>query len=668
MNKWPRQNGFYLVPAIALFFGVLAPLPASANIVESCVGVNCTVTFSFSGQAQIFTPPANAKNLSFEMAGAQGGKNGGGGGQVSGQLIEVPEQIYIFVGGAGATGGGIAGGFNGGGAAGSGSNFEGSGGGATDIRLGLDPSTRIAVAGGGGGRGGGTGSGGGTGGGLVAGSGKTAQGFGGLGGSQVSAGTGGAANGTGTAGSSGSLGIGGAGGTSTLFGGGGGGGGYFGGGGGGSDTDTCCTDAGGGGGGSSYTDAALITNVVHTAGLWPGAGRLLLRYQLAPVISEITSQVSGNQISFNIEFDDAVSGFELSDLIVNHSAGSCVSSALTGSGASYQLSVSDCDQGALSIVVNADSVSRSEVTGPIEEFESSSILIDTVGPSAYWGVPGSTQTLLEFSEPIQELELSDFEFTATDQSCSLTQLTELSPKLWEVATTGCEIGDFSIALLALSVLDQAGNSGPASTLTITFEAEIPEPPAPEVTDDTGLETESDTNQDAESETVDDQSDEIEQEVVDESEFQITPPASESVVRDEPAVPDDQDEGSDSLDQPTRQEIIRPEPAETRGDDPIESGGNTQEPNNDLDLGPSPSSQEDSLDSDPDEPAVDSDGFASPPASSLPQASQTVIIPAQGFQAGFGQNGWLVGIFSMGIFALVSGLIIARRGIPGVLSS
>jgi hypothetical protein len=59
---------------------------------------------------------------------------------------------------------------------------------------------------------------------------------------------------------------------------------------------------------------------------------------------------------------------------------------------------------------------------------------------------------------------------------------------------------------------------------------------------------------------------------------------------------------------------------------------------------------------------------SPPASSLPQASQTVTIPAQGAKPSFGEQFWLVGLLSIGTFALLAGLIVARRGIPGALSS
>ena len=255
-------------------------MPASASIVEECFDDQCTITFGFTGQIEPLTFPANATNVRFEVLGAQGGKSGGGGGKVTGTFLDVPSILFITVGGAGGSNAGEPGGFNGGGNAGGSAGVEGSGGGASDIRIGDSLSSRIVVAGGGGGRGSGLGSGGGAGGGLVGGNGRTGQGAGGLGGSQSAGGFGGASNGPGTSATQGDWGVGGTGGYGPLHGGGGGGGGYYGGGGGGADEDSCCTDAGGGGGGSSYTDDALVNNVIHTQGVRSGAGQVTISYQL----------------------------------------------------------------------------------------------------------------------------------------------------------------------------------------------------------------------------------------------------------------------------------------------------------------------------------------------------------------------------------------------------
>ena len=616
MNRWLRKKYLHLFSALALSFGVLSPLPASASVVESCVGNDCTVTFTFSGEMNTFNPPKNAKNLTFELLGAQGGRSGGGGGKVTGSLTEIPEVLYIFVGGAGLSGNNSPGGFNGGGAGGSGSNSEGSGGGATDIRTGLELSSRIVVAGGGGARGAGTGSGGGLGGGLIALSGRTAQGFGGAGGSQEAAGVGGAPNGSGTAGLEGSFGVGGAGGSSSLFGGGGGGGGYFGGGGGGSDSDPCCSDAGGGGGGSSYTDANLVSNVVHTQGTRLGSGQVVLAYQLAPEVLSISSQTLGNQLSFQIEFGETVSGFEISDLEINHSEGSCVSSQLSGSGQSYQLLLTDCEDGQVWIAVKPDAVLSFEVSGPITSFSSSTVIIDTVAPSATWSQASSVGSNLEFTEPITALDLSAIEISSNSETCSLLSVSQQDATTWLVSTTGCEQSNFTLSLQALSVSDASGNLGPQSAASTSFQAEVPE-----------------------------------QEPVEE----IASTPSETVSREEPDEPSKQqptlpDAPAVDTDQPDELPVSNP-----GFQDQVVSAPKTYQP---ADLPEEDLSQELSA------PGI----FTAPPPNSLPQASQTLTIPAQSGRPGVGSYGLTFGLIALGLFALVAGLVIARRGIPGVLSS
>jgi prepilin-type N-terminal cleavage/methylation domain-containing protein len=262
---------------------------------QSCADGVCTLTFNLSGAPVVWTPPVSITNTSFDVAGAQGGKSGGPGGRVTGSFNQLPDAVYITVGGAGVSSDNSPGGFNGGGASGQGPDSQGSGGGASDIRSGPGLADRFVVAGGGGGRGAGLASGGGFGGGLVAIDGRTAQGGGGGGGSQVAGGLGGYQNGTGTPGADGSLGLGGVGGSSDLFAGGGGGGGYFGGGGGGSDTDVCCSDAGGGGGGSSYTDSSYVTSVVHTQGARAGNGQVIVWYSL---LSSRMVTLTGNNYAF----------------------------------------------------------------------------------------------------------------------------------------------------------------------------------------------------------------------------------------------------------------------------------------------------------------------------------------------------------------------------------
>jgi hypothetical protein len=622
MNILSNKKSLRLVTAISLYFLVLTPLPATASVIESCVDDQCTVTFSYSGQMQTFAPPANAKNMTFDAFGAQGGRSGGSGGRVTGSFITIPEFLFVFVGGVGATGPSAAGGFNGGGVAGSGLDLPGSGGGATDIRTGLELSSRIAIAGGGGGRGAGLGSGGGSGGGLIALDGRTAQGMGGTGGSQLAGGAGGLANGTGSPGEQGNLGIGGSGGSSYL-GGGGGGGGYFGGGGGGSDTDPCCSGAGGGGGGSSYTDASIISKSSMTQGARIGSGQLTIRYQLAPMVLGIASSSSGSQASFEIAFSGAVSGFEFSDLEINHSSTGCESASLEGSGSSYQLLLSDCEDGELSIGIKPNSVSNTKLLGPQDPFLSNSFFIDTSAPLAFFGEVSSSGSVLQFSEPIQNLDVSAIQFFADLDSCSLLSTNQESDISWRVITSGCDQSNFTLSLLELSVSDSTGNLGPVAAVSTSFSFGSAEPPTETPEQETSQES-------------------------------IAEDAQEPTQSVEPARPDLPTDEPMQLENPEVDELIDKPAEQPNLKKQISS---TKEP---LQVEPVP-------DQDSNEEAGPPISFVSPPAASLPQASQTVTIPGQDYVPGFSGNYWVPGLVATGVFALLTGLIVARREIAGALT-
>ena len=92
----------HAISFITLLISVfLIPLPASAEPV--CEGNLCTITFGYTGSMQTWEVPQGAIDLSFEIYGASGAR-GGGGGSVTGDLIDIPDTLYIFVGGAGNQG------------------------------------------------------------------------------------------------------------------------------------------------------------------------------------------------------------------------------------------------------------------------------------------------------------------------------------------------------------------------------------------------------------------------------------------------------------------------------------------------------------------------------------------------------------------------------------
>lgn len=60
MKIWRSNKTVKLLPALALTFGLLAPMPASASIVAGCIAYQCTYSFLYTGQVEPLTFPASA--------------------------------------------------------------------------------------------------------------------------------------------------------------------------------------------------------------------------------------------------------------------------------------------------------------------------------------------------------------------------------------------------------------------------------------------------------------------------------------------------------------------------------------------------------------------------------------------------------------------------------
>jgi len=291
-----------LVFALASFF-MQIPLftqqafGLSANPTPVCAS-SCVITFTYTGDVYNWTVPAGVTTIAFDVRGGQGGNGksgvtensfGGQGGITTGNLaVNAGQLLIIRVGGSGANGNTVSGGFNGGGATNAtSSGIPGSGGGASDIRVATDTyAARVIVAGGGGGASGFCASGnfgnGGAGGGSIgeagggnAGCWNSARGGGGT------QSAGGAALGINYS-VAGSLGVGGSG-KGWGDGGGGGGGGYYGGGG---------ATVGAGGGGSSYVNTTFVTGSNLSRGGQTGNGVITLTY-LLPQSTTTSISISG---------------------------------------------------------------------------------------------------------------------------------------------------------------------------------------------------------------------------------------------------------------------------------------------------------------------------------------------------------------------------------------
>ena len=119
-SKHSKESKFIkpalIAAAIAMTASFLAVIPVTASQAPTpvCAEGICTLTVPYSGSYLIWQPPQGIEFLNFEIYGAQGGKSGGLGAKLAGQLVGIPSELYLFVGGAGARGANLPGGFNGG--------------------------------------------------------------------------------------------------------------------------------------------------------------------------------------------------------------------------------------------------------------------------------------------------------------------------------------------------------------------------------------------------------------------------------------------------------------------------------------------------------------------------------------------------------------------------
>ena len=476
--RWPKlflvSGLISIVLALLLVPGVRAQ---STTPTASCntSRTSCTVSFPYSGDYYVWTPPADVRSVNFSLWGAQGGRSGGNGAKTSATFRTVPTgPLYVFVGGQGSSGSGAAGGYNGGGAAGSGHGDEGSGGGATDIRSSLFLADRIAVAGGGGGTGGWVGGTGGAAGATTGAAGASGQGTGGGGGTPTAGGAAGVSNGAATSSpTAGTSGIGGNGGSattpsSTVAGGGGGGGGYFGGGGGGADTDPSGIDGGGGGAGSSYANSTKLQSVSYNVANQVGDGQATITYNFGPSVTSFTAPNSPSNAAtpvFNITFGQSVTGLTADDFTISGTATNCYVSVLAGSGASYAATVAGCSDGTISLTLKADTVMGNAI-GPVRPVSTTPITLDRTSPEINTLVKQtSTNDLVvykaTFTESISGLAADATDWLVKGDGCVIQSMTGSSTE-FVITLSGCLDGHLAgLALNPQAVVDTAGNLGPS---------------------------------------------------------------------------------------------------------------------------------------------------------------------------------------------------------------
>jgi hypothetical protein len=205
---------------------------------------------------------------------------------------------------------------------------------------------------------------------------------------------------------------------------------------------------------------------------------------------------STSPILFDVLFSEPVTGFTGSDVsFAGSTAGGTLAASVSGSGASYQVSVSGMTSSG-DVVASLPAGAAMDTAGNSSSASTSTdnrvtwVAPDTTGPSvtinqaAGQADPTSTSPILFdvlFSEPVTGFTGSDVSFAGSTAGGTLAASVSGSGASYQVSVSGMtSSGDVVASLPAGAAMDTAGNSSSASTSTdnrVTFNQQAP-PQAP----------------------------------------------------------------------------------------------------------------------------------------------------------------------------------------------
>lgn len=180
-------------------------------------------------------------------------------------------------------------------------------------------------------------------------------------------------------------------------------------------------------------------------------------------------------VGFELTFTEPVTGLGSGSFLIRGDG--CALSKVSGSGASYQVWLTDCGQGvSASLGLKAQAVQDSAGNlGPVVALDSEVVSIDDVAPTVALAVISrKPQPVFEltFSEPVQGLLLDSLSHSGTATGCRFSMSSVLPGLTYRVSATNCSAGTVVLEVPAGVVLDATGNLGPSSSVsseTVTLE-------------------------------------------------------------------------------------------------------------------------------------------------------------------------------------------------------
>jgi hypothetical protein len=316
---------------------------------------------------------------------------------------------------------------------------------------------------------------------------------------------------------------------------------------------------------------------------------------------------------FQVNFKVPVDNFAIQDIEQVHTNGLCQDLNLTGSGASYTVTLSNCSEGDVWIRVLANSVTSNGVPGPAFDAYSPVVRIDLSTPGVQSLDRAGNILRIFFDEEIPSIPNDAIYFESENASCQIVRIEQIMATFWEAEIAGCEGVRYSFTILTEGLQDHAGNLGPAFDAKYSFTPDAVFPPIAESDDSSSI---------------------------------TEPPKIEPTA--EPKV-----DTSDPVN-PTSNPNPIAQPEEVVSLEPIQS------PTEVLEAPPAPPSVTQLA-----EPEVRDLEIQAPPQT-REQAAQTVVIPRDVATRRADASVWPIGLVGFAVMALTAGVYMVRRDLSNMV--
>jgi hypothetical protein len=203
---------------------------------------------------------------------------------------------------------------------------------------------------------------------------------------------------------------------------------------------------------------------------------VMIEYQLVPLFQSIGTQTpltKASSIEFQIQLSDPFPSFSASHIEIIGDPGTCQPGTLSGSGTSLLYTVTDCVDGQVGISIPANSIAEQGYSGPEITQSSAMVAVDRTAPEVLEITQEATELIIPITEPALQPEVGSYSFTSTNSACLVDSVAASSDQVWLATLIGCEGSSFSFTIVANSVVDLAGNTGPVADTS--FAVVVPEP-------------------------------------------------------------------------------------------------------------------------------------------------------------------------------------------------